>query len=213
MATTKRPFPFVYVTWITKILAGEAECLYQPWAKSQFKYAKRPDANFNLAAWTAEHNALVAARAKELRDDGWSVTLEDQNAFKWSGKAALLSGKPDILALHEKHGALVVDAKTGQQRHSDFFQCLIYMLALPRVRGELQGLRGEVCYTSHQIQIEPEELTPDIEARIFAMLRTMGSADRPATVPSQRGCAWCDLADCKDRYIDAGSPRAVAAEF
>lgn len=211
MATTPRPFPYVYVSWLTKILAGEAECVYQPWVKSHFKYQKRPDTSFNLAAWTADHSTLVASRAKALEQDGWTVTLEDANSFQLLGKTALLAGKPDILAVREGE-ALVVDAKTGQQRHSDFFQVLIYMLALPRVRGDCVGVRGEVTYATHRIPVSSEELTPAIEAQIFALLRTMGDSERPPTVPSERGCAWCDVADCRDRFVGERA-MARASEF
>ena len=212
MATTPRPgLPYIYLTWLTKVLAGEAECVYQPWVKAHFKYAKRPDTSFNLAAWSVEHNALVTKRAEALRQDGYVITLEDQNSFKLLGKTAILAGKPDILAVRDGRW-LVVDAKTGQQRHSDFMQVLIYMLALPRVRGEVQDISGEVCYAEYQIPVASEELTPDLEARIFALIRTVGAADRPATAPSARGCAWCDVADCKDRYVGA-VPEAMTVAF
>jgi len=202
----------VWCSWLTKVLAGEAACLYQPWLKSQFKYDKRPDSNFNLAAWTAEHTALVNARAAELRSDGWAVTLEGQNNFKLYGKSAVLAGQPDIIAVRDGV-TLVVDGKTGQQRHADWFQVLIYMLVVPRVKEHLTNLRGEVCYKDHRIAVEPEELTPALAEQIYALLRTMGESTRPPTSLSQHDCGWCDIADCKDRYVDAGASVAVAAEF
>lgn len=211
MATTKRAgLPYIWCSWLTKILAGEAQCLYQPWMKAHFRYDKRPDSTFNLAAWTTEHDALVNARAATLRDDGWSVTLERQNAFQLFGKSAILAGQPDIVAVRNGE-TLVIDGKTGQQRHSDMWQVLVYMLILPRVRENLTNLRGEVCYRTHQVAVDAEELTPARSEAIYGLLRTVGG-DRQATAPSQKECRFCDLADCRDRFVEH-EVKAVAAEF
>src|SRR3977135_4475098 len=122
MATTPRAGkPYCWVSWVRKVLAGEGQCQYQPWLKAHFRYDKRLDTNFNLAAWTRDHTVLVEARATELRADGWTVTLEAENAFKLHGNTAILSGQPDLIAVRDD-AALVVDGKTGQQRHSDFWQ-------------------------------------------------------------------------------------------
>lgn len=212
MATTPRPgLPYIWCTWLTKQLAGETACLYQPWLKSHFRYDKRPNSNFNLAAWTHDHSALVTARSAELIADGWRVTLEQENAFTFRGKTAVLAGQPDLVAVREGVG-LVVDGKTGQQRHSDFWQVLIYMLVLPRVRPELPALRGEVTYQDQRIAIEPEELTASIADQIYALVRTLGESTRPPTTPSRKDCGWCDIAECHDRFVDRESA-VLASEF
>lgn len=219
MATTPRHGkPYVYVTWITGVLAGDRDCAWAPWFKAHFRADKRPDRTFDLAAWTAEHVAMVQARAAELVADGWRVTVEGANDFRLYGKTAILSGKPDIVAIRGAE-VLVVDCKTGKQRHSDFWQVLVYMLALPRVREDVVGLRlsGEVCYRDQRITVTPEELNGDREARIFDVLRQCGSDDRPAHAPSRHECAFCDItdSDCPERFVDMTpeEPVAVAAEF
>jgi|SRR6185295_19445006 len=212
MATTKRPgLPYVWVTWLTKILAGEGQCLYQPWLKAHFRYDKRPDTTFNLAAWTTEHDALVQTRAAELRLEGWVVTLERQNAFQLFGKSAILAGQPDIVAVRPGE-TLVVDGKTGQQRHSDLWQVLVYMVVLPRCRESLTNIRGEVCYKSHRVPVEREELTPARAEAIYKLLRTI-AGERLATTPSQKECGFCDVADCADRFVESEAGRAMATEF
>lgn len=211
MSTTPRPVPYIWVSWIAKPLAGETQCLYQPWLKSHFKYDKRPDTSFNLAAWTADHSALVNARAAELRAAGWKVTLEGQNNFKLQGKSAILAGQPDLIAV--KDGVtLVVDGKTGQQRHADWWQVLLYILVVPRVKEYLTNLRGEVTYKDHRLPIEPEELTSTRSAEIYALLRKIGESTRPPTTPSQKDCGFCDIADCQDRFVDTAVP-VLASEF
>ena len=213
MATTPRHgLPYVYVSWLTKLLAGDTQCLYQPWLKSHFKYDKRPERSFDRAAWTNDHNRLVAARAEALRSEGWTVTLEDQNAFRLSGRGAILAGKPDLVAVRDKV-TLIVDGKTGRPSSADWWQVLIYMLVLPQISAGdgITDVRGEVAYRDHVIAIEPEELTPVIAQQIYALIRSV-SAGRQATTPSQKDCAWCDIADCTDRFVESTDP-ILTSEF
>lgn len=213
MATTPRHGkPYVYATWLTKVIAGDEQCLYQPWFKAHYQYDKRPDPSFDFAAWSVDHQALVERRAAELRADGWTVTVEDQNAFKLFGQTALLSLKPDIIAEQPGGHVLISDAKTGKPRHSDFVQVLLYMAALPKVRADITSLRGEVVYTTHTVPVSYEELTPALTARIFEAVRAAAAATPPAATPSARGCSFCDIAACQYR-VDVEVPVATVAEF
>jgi CRISPR/Cas system-associated exonuclease Cas4 (RecB family) len=212
-ATTPRHgLPFIWPTWITGLLSGDKQCEFAPWYRAHYRYEKRQDGTFDSAAWTAAHNALVKVRLAELLADGWTCTLEAQNDFRLKGKAALLSGKPDIVAVRGAE-ALVVDCKTGKPRNSDFFQVLIYMVALARTRPDLPTLRGEVCYSDHRIPIAADALTPEREAHIFAALRRVGGNERPRTTPSAQECAFCDVADCRDRVEKDESQTVSVGEF
>ena len=194
-SSTHRPFPFIWPTWITGLLAGDKQCRWAAWYRAHYRYEKRPDQNFDSAAWTASHNALVQRRKAALEADGWRVTLEGQNDFKLVGRTAVLSGKPDLLAFKDGQ-ALVSDEKTGKKKNADFWQVLIYMLALPRKRSDLVRLRGEVVYSDDLVvPVAPEELTPQRSEQIFAMLRLVGGDEPPERVPSENECSFCDIAD------------------
>jgi hypothetical protein len=205
MSTTSRGAqPFIWPSWLAKHLAGETTCPYQVWFKAHFKYDKRPDERgFNLAAWTADHSALVMARHAELLRDGWAVHLENQNAFRVFGRAGLLSGKADLVAFRGSD-ILIVDAKTGTKKHSDWWQVLIYLWAYPLARrgfGLGCTVRGEVCYRSgERVTIEREELTAARVADIVRALTVCGGP-RPDALPSAEECAWCDIGvgDCAAR--------------
>ena len=80
-----RDEPYVWVTWITKLLAGENHCEWAAWFRAHHTYAKAPS-DFDLAAWSAEHGAMVRERAAALRAEGLAVTVEGQNAFRLRGK-------------------------------------------------------------------------------------------------------------------------------
>jgi hypothetical protein len=204
------------VTWVSGVLAGDRQCQWAPWFRAHFRYDKADAGSFDLAAWTADHTVLVSTRAAELTREGWLVSFENDNAFRLHGQTVTLSGKPDILARRDNE-ALVVDAKTGKQRHSDWWQVLIYLMALPRTFPDLAHvrLRGEVCYRQHRIAIEPEELNVARREQIYDVLRMVGHADPPERTASPNECGLCDItaADCPAKVMVEESAAATAAEF
>lgn len=212
MATTARPAPWVYVTWVTGLIAGDKQCAFAPWLQAHFKIEKLAR-GFDLSAWKVEHSAMVEARVRALVADGWTVFVEDQNDFKLRGQAATLSGKCDIVAVRGDD-ALVEDCKSGQQRDSDFVQVLIYMIALPLFHAAVKGKRlvGAVQYKKHRREVQPEELTPALRQRILDTIKRMGDRTPPAAVPSSGECRFCDVskADCAQRIEYAGEPVTVS---
>ena len=214
MATPRGGLPFVYVTGLTGILAGEQQCTYASWFKAKYRYTKRPDETFNLAAWTTDHTRLLQRRAEELQAEGWRVRLENENAFRLKGDHALLAGKPDLIATRD--GVVrIVDAKTGQPKNRDWHQVLIYLFAVPRVWPELRGhaFEGEVYYQTHRIPIGGHELTAERIAAIAAAIRAVAAAIEPVPVPSAAECRWCDVADCTVRIESAIAEATVAEGF
>jgi hypothetical protein len=214
MSTTPRHgLPFIWPTWVTGLLSGDKHCAWSAWYRAHFRYEKRPDDSFDFAAWSADHNALVLRRKSELEAGGWSVSIEAQNDFRWKGQTAIVSGKPDLISTRGTD-VLVSDCKTGRGRHSDWWQVLLYMAALRKVRPALPPARGEVVYPDQTILIAAEELTPDREAQLFAMFRSVAGDAAPARVPSAHECRFCDIADCPDRFVEAaeGAAETQAAE-
>jgi hypothetical protein len=205
MTTTARHSPYIWATWITGLLSSDDQCRWQAWFKAHFTFAKLERDDTALTKWKAEHGDMVQQRAEQLRADGWIVTVEEQNAFKQKGRQthALLSGKPDVVA-RRGPDALVVDCKSGARKDKDFWQVAIYLVFLPIVRPEIfaqRRLLGEVRYRDGAITIQPEELGPDVRARISAQLLETGGLTPPAKVPSERECQFCDIgpADCPER--------------
>lgn len=206
--------PFVWVTWITGLLSGDKQCVWAAWYRANFRYPKRPDPTFDSAAWTSDHNALVHRRRDELAADGWAIAVEGQNDIKFKGQTAVLAGKPDLVA-SRGDDVLISDAKTGKQRASDWWQALIYMLALPRVRPLLaspEHLAGEVVYGNVVVPVAARDLTSERREQIFALLRVMGADAEPPRTPSANECRFCDIADCPDRIDAAPEPEMAAAQ-
>jgi len=144
MATRRTGKPYVYVTWLAKILGGQ-QCVWKAWFAAHYRYDKFEEMAGDLVQWNREHNELMRARVRELQREGFTVTTEEQNAFKLEGECAVVAGKPDIVAT--KPGiVLVVDGKTGRQRESDLWQLIFYLFAWPKCRSVTGELEGEVQY-------------------------------------------------------------------
>jgi hypothetical protein len=200
-----REEPYVWVTWISKLLAGESQCEWAAWFRAHHQYDKRAS-DFDVAGWTAEHTAMVRDRAVELRAKGYEVWLESQNSFRLRGEqGTVLAGKPDIIAA-AGDDLCVIDCKTGAARISDQLQVMVYMLVLPHAIGRFKGrvLEGEVCYRNERVAVESRKITPTLRDLFRRTMHQVGGAAELDRVPSQAECRWCDItrADCPER-IDA----------
>lgn len=202
MATRRNGKPYIWVTWLAKLLGGN-ECVYSAWFKAHFKYDKFEEQAVDLARWNRDHNKLMAARRRALERDGWTVTVEDQNAFKLEGAAAVVAGKMDLVAVKGDQ-VLVVDGKTGRERESDIWQVLIYLFALPKCRADLPpNLEGEVHYKHGDVTLTPAELTPDRLKELVGLIKVVGGETPPVKRPSRDECKRCNIGvkDCPERIM------------
>jgi hypothetical protein len=206
MSEPRRGKPYVYVTWLSALLAGSDRCWWRTWYQAIHKYAKLPEdperAAF-LAEWTKTHDAMTETRAAGLRAEGWAIKVEDEAAFKIRGAGGDLAGKPDIVAM-KGNDVLVIDCKSGRRRLSDHEQVRIYIFAL-RLLGR-GAVRGEVQYRDGREAVSYE--TADGE-RVAAAMRAVTNPEqtfKPA--PSAYECGRCQIAACTARHraaeVDSG---------
>lgn len=205
MATPRGGKPYLWVTWLSGLLGGK-QCLWAAWFKSRFKYQKFEAQASQLAEWNREHSAMMRARRAELEENGWHVAVESENEFRLEGEVAIVAGKPDIIATMPGH-VLVVDGKTGRRRDSDWWQVLIYLLAIKLSRQDLQGeLLGEVHYQrgDTRLPIPERELTDARQDEIVRLIKVIGAPQAPPRSPSRDECLRCNIgfADCPERFKD-----------
>ena len=201
---------------MTPILAGQGQCLFQPWFKAHFRYEKAPS-TFDLAAWSADHNALVSKRVATLRSEGWAITVENQNSFKVNGKSGTVAGKMDIVASRGDQ-IRIEDGKTGQQTNKDWWQVLVYLFLFPLAfpdRAKGKTLSGAVLYKKDVIvPVTMEELTPVRRAEIVDLIQKIGNG-KPDATPSDAECRFCDItsADCPVRFGEGAAVQLMTSEF
>ncbi|MDE0207367.1 MAG: PD-(D/E)XK nuclease family protein [Candidatus Tectomicrobia bacterium] len=195
-----RDAPYVWVTWVSRLLAGDAQCSWAAWFRAHHMYERQAT---DLTRWAAEHAAMVCEQAETLKKAAYSVLLEDQNRIRLRGQSGVtLGGKPDIVAWRDGEG-LIVECKTGQPRHADRIQVMIYMLVLPHAQPIWRGrtLTGRVQYRSGSVDVPADDLDPVFRTRFRDMMAQVGGGAAPGRVPSFYECRYCDIgkADCPER--------------
>lgn len=214
--TVPRDGSYIWVTWITGLMAADKHCEWAAWFRAHYQGFDKVPSDFDLAAWKAAHGEMVRRRADELRGEGYSVFVEDQNKFSLKGQAATLGGVPDLVAVRDGEG-LVVDCKSGQRRDSDAFQVLTYMLVLPLTHASCKGvaLAGEVQYRDGRLPIASEKLDDELKALISGTIGRVGGEKPLPKVPSLSECRFCDItaADCPERIDEAQRVEVVETDL
>src|SRR5262245_47555931 len=192
--TTTRETPYVWTTWITKLLAQENHCEWASWFRAHYLGYEKVASDFQQ--WRAEHNQMVVELAAALRADGYTVYVEDENAFKLRGKTGTtLAGKADLVAVRNGH-VVVIDCKTGEQKDSDQQQVLIYMWGLPLYFPRYKGLAmsGRVQYRDGKVvDLGPDKLDTQFKTKLRHIMERVTGSAVPERTPGVQECRFCDL--------------------
>lgn len=206
--------PSIWATHIAKLLGGN-QCVYAAWFASRYRYEKCEEEKFDLVEWNREHNALVRRICDDLRENGWSVAVEDQNRFELVGATAIVSGKPDIIASMPGY-TLIIDAKIGKVREADAWQVLLYAYALklqkPALFANGNKVKGEVHYKSGEVvKVRIGDIEGPRGAELVEMVKRIAATDPPPKAPSRPECRRCNIsaADCPERVAE--EPAATSA--
>ncbi len=201
--TTKRPAPYIWVTWLSRYLAGEMACTWALWFKAHYTKFDKVVESFDIGAWNATHAELLRSAAAARLAEGYAVRLEDQNAFHArSASGTVVAGRPDLIALNDEM-ALIEECKTGVPKVSDILQVQIYLALFPFIRPAYRGLRavGRIRYRHQVVDIPSDSIDETFRGRLREAVAMLAGDVPPIRVPSPRICAWCDIGpmDCPDR--------------
>ncbi|MFQ5933474.1 MAG: PD-(D/E)XK nuclease family protein [Dehalococcoidia bacterium] len=203
----KRESPYIWVTWLTKLLVGENSCEWAAWFKAHHKeYDKVPDA-FDSAAWQIEHTALLNQVRGQLEEMGKIVFTEKQNHFSLRGSVAIIGGRPDLIAIAGESG-IIYDVKTGKPTSSDHVQVMIYMYAIPLAFRQYRDMvfDGRVVYKDHEVPIPASAINESFRNNLVELIRNVSAVTPPRLVPSALECGFCPIAksECPER-VEEGS--------
>ncbi len=208
MTAKPRDGRFVWVTWLSKLMAGEVSCEWASWFRTNYQDWDRPPSDFDLAGWTLAHTRLLHELRGRLTGRFETLLVERQAQFRYEVPSGLvLSGIPDLVGL-SADGGTVYEVKTGRPRTSDGVQARIYMYCLPRAHPACAGRRlsGRVVYLDgHETQIPPEEAEGEFVDHLEYWLKILDSNDPPERLPSEAKCGYCNIGhlDCPDRIAPA----------
>jgi hypothetical protein len=203
-----RQHPYIYATWIAKLLAGDASCEYLAWFKAHHKIPKRAT-TLDLARWTADHAELVRRTAAALCAEGYAVTLERQNYLTIASEQGtfVLAGTPDIIAVRDEQ-TLIVECKTGTSRNADILQTQVYQAMLGRTAAYAGcTIDGRVQYRDEAVEIPAASIDAAFRARLRRLVNAVGNPQALLPAPSAQECRWCDLtaAECLAR-VEVATP-------
>ena len=87
--------PYIYPTWLPKLLAGLDRCEWKIWF--QVHHDGRPwqklDSDFNLTRYNIEHTELLRLCTEEHEQPGYTVTVERENDFRLRLEGSTISGR------------------------------------------------------------------------------------------------------------------------
>ena len=211
----RREHPYIWATWLPRLLTGENSCEWAVWFKAHYQDWVKVPSDFNQAEWMLNHTSLLNEQKTQWEARGQDVYVEGQNSFRLRGQSATLAGRPDLIVV-QNDDALIIDIKAGQQQPSHFVQIMIYMYALPRALPQYQHakLAGEVIYPTRTVRVPRGSLHTQFVKDFGSLIRRL-AADKPATrVPSEHECRFCDITaeDCPERVDEERQPEKVTTE-
>ena len=115
MAQFRATGPYVWVTWLPRMLSGDSSCEWASWFKAQhegWSWSRMPS-DFDQSTCMMGHTTLLNEQRQNWEQRGYSILTEGQNSFHLRGSSAVLAGKPDLVA-RRRDEITVIDAKTGR---------------------------------------------------------------------------------------------------
>ena len=197
--------PYIYPTWLPKLLAGLDRCEWKVWFQVQHdgKTWQKLDSGFNLTRYNIEHTELLRLCTEEYEGRGFTVTVERQNDFRLNLEGATISGRPDLVASRDEE-TIIVDVKAAKPNPSHEIQVMLYMAWLPLADGRYQArrLQGQVYYAEDQAIDIPASAVDNRFREITTGLITRLTSKTPTRkVPSTSECRFCPISAqyCSDR--------------
>jgi len=214
----RRDTPYIWVTWLTKLLVGENSCEWAAWFRANHdgsSYNKVPS-TFNETSWKLDHTELLSRARADLEKDGKTVFSENQNSFSLRGRTATLGGKPDLITVSDGVGT-ILDAKTGQPSPSHHVQVMLYMYAVPRALRQFGGVTfdGKVVYPDHEVHVPITAVDDVFKNNLSELIHRVASQNPARRVPSSMECSFCNITneDCPERIDEKPDVSGETTDF
>ena len=213
-----RDSPYIWVTWLTKLLVGENSCEWAAWfrANHEGRSWNKVPSTFDNAEWQLNHTNLLNRIRNEMEQEGKVVFTEAQNSFTLRGHTATLGGKPDLITIAGDRGT-IVDAKNAQPSPSHHVQVLLYMYAIPRALQQYKGVNfdGRVVYPDHEEYVPSTALDDTFVNNFSSLIKRLASSQAARRVPSKMECGFCNItaSDCPDRVEQTEDTGGETADF
>ena len=218
MAELRTNGPYIWVTWLTKLLVGENSCEWAGWFQAQHEgrsWTPVPS-SFDTVNWQVQHTAAVTNCRQHWEEQGYTTFTENQNSFTLRGKTATLGGKPDLIAKNGSFGT-IVDVKTGSPSPAHGVQVMLYLFAVPRALVQFRDVEfdGKVVYPDHEVSVPASAVDDTFVRNLSSLIHRLASSTPARKVPSRWECQYCKVSsrDCPER-VESDSPiEEITDEF
>ncbi len=220
MALARLSGPYIWVSWVSKLIVGESSCHWGAWFRAQHdgsSWEKVPS-DFDQVQWLIRHGELLEQTRRYYERQGYVVWVDAQNSFTLRGNTATLAGRPDLVVTRDNE-VVVVDVKVGQPNASHAAQVMAYMYALPRaMKSRFRGavFSGQIVYPDGPVDVPGSAVDDEFVAALGGLVRALGSAQPPRKVPSWNECRFCPIGarDCPERVaVDEPQPVGITDDF
>ncbi len=192
-----RSSPYLYATWLAKVMAGQVTCQWQYWFQVHNKLMQRQPDSYDLVGWRIDHARMVNELRLSIKARGETPRLAYHFKLEIPDKATL-GGEADCIVAN-RNQVTVYDCKTGQPRASDQVQVMIYMHALaqePAFRSK--AFQGAVLYKDGPVAIPR---LPETFVTNFCYFVDLLASKTPPHKSSGSDCKFCAITsdDCDER--------------
>ena len=218
MAELRSNGPYIWVTWLPRLLVGEDSCEWASWFKARYEGWSwdRIPSTFNLTEWQMNHTSRVNEVRDALEEKGLTVFTENQNGFVLRGRSAALGGRPDLITRSGPRGT-ILDIKKAQPSAAHDVQVMIYMYGIPRALPQYQGVvfDGRVVYDDHEVEIAAAAIDDKFVDNLARLIGRISSSTPARKVPSVRECNRCPIphAECPEREAESTVYEAETEDF
>ena len=220
MAQARVGGPYIWVSWISKLLVGEVSCQWGAWFRAQFEGSswEKVPSDFDQVQWLIRHGELLEQTRRYYERQGYQVSLDSQNSFTLRGNVATLAGRPDLVVARDNE-MIIVDARVGQPNVSHSAQVMTYLYALPRaLKSKFHGaaVSGQVVYPDGPVDIPGAAVDQHFVSALGSLIRGLSTLQAPRKVPSYSECRFCPIGarDCPERVgADEPLPVGITDDF
>ena len=205
MPELRKNGPYIYPTWLPKLLAGLDRCEWKVWFQVHHdgRTWQKLDSGFNLARYNIEHTELLRLCTAEYEQRGFTVTVERQNEFRLNRDWVTISGRPDLVASRDDE-AVIVDVKAAKPNLSHEIQVMLYIAWLPLADGRYREVKlsGQVYYgADNGIDIPATEIDKRFKEITAGLITRLTSKTPARKAPSAAECRFCPISSqyCPER--------------
>ena len=192
-----RKSPYIWVTWLAKVMSGDVTCHWQSWFQSHNQLTEKQSGDFDSAGWVMSHTKMLTELKESLIEEGYNPLIEHSLRYHIPNSRIEVAGKSDCI-IEKEDEVIVYDCKTGKESDTHQVQVMLYMYILSKIKFPEKQIIGIVKYRDKEIEVS--KLPEDFEENFNFFVNILSSPKPPMKNPGD-DCRFCSITenDCPER--------------